>query len=479
MAAASIRRNSAARAACGALLVALVMICPRYAAAQQTMPTNTNPTPALGFGNGFAGVVVDANGTLRKQVVTDQTGQVGRQRVMAAKAALDPKVGKKSALRKVSLNRLEAAFKDQLDNNRQPTDEMRYLAGLTRVQYVFYYPETKDIVIAGPAEGWLTDPAGRVVGIETGRPAIELQDLITSLRAFGPDKQKNQAVIGCSIDPTKEGLAKMQAFLKKLGGIDPRGNADNIASGLRENLGLQNVTVTGVPATTHFARVMVEADYRMKLIGIGLERPPVKMASYIDKATPGSVSRNAMQRWYFVPDYQCVRVANDGLGMRLEGEGVKLIGADEMVSSDGTRTQSHGGDGAGKLFVDAFTKKYPDIAAHSPVYGQLRNLIDLAVASAFIQDRGYFAKAGWKMETFASEDKYKVETLQSPKQVESAVAAVWKNNTLMTPIGGGVHIEPLKSLDQSNLLTDDGGKVQNAKDDIKLDNLAKGQWWWD
>ncbi len=42
---------------------------------------------------------------------------------------------------------------------------MRHLAGLTRLKYVFCYPESGDIVIAGPAEAWaeaqpFPDPAG-------------------------------------------------------------------------------------------------------------------------------------------------------------------------------------------------------------------------------------------------------------------------------------------------------------------------------
>ena len=54
---------------------------------------------------------------------------------------------------------------------------MRNLAGLLRVRYVFYYPESKDIVLAGPAEGWVPDASGRVVGITSGRPVLQLQDL--------------------------------------------------------------------------------------------------------------------------------------------------------------------------------------------------------------------------------------------------------------------------------------------------------------
>ena len=38
------------------------------------------------------------------------------------------------------------------------------------------------------------------------------------------------------------------------------------------------------------------------------------------------------------------------------------------------------------MFTDAFTKKYPEIAARSPVYAQLRNLVDMAVAAAYLQE---------------------------------------------------------------------------------------------
>jgi len=36
-------------------------------------------------------------------------------------------------------------------------------------------------------------------------------------------------------------------------------------------LGMQDVSVTGVPAGSHYARILVEADYMLKRISIGLE----------------------------------------------------------------------------------------------------------------------------------------------------------------------------------------------------------------
>ncbi|MCC6946106.1 MAG: DUF1598 domain-containing protein, partial [Thermomicrobiales bacterium] len=218
-----------------------------------------------------AGVVVDAQGVLQKKVFADPTGALWRERIAAAKATLSPEITRFSKLRKISLNRLEQAL---VERQGAAAEDMRYLAGLLRVQYVFYYPDTKDIVIAGPAEGWVANPAGRTVGMTTGRPTCQLQDLVVALRAFAPGK-KGTSMIGCSIDPTKEGLAAMQQFLRAQGSFATPDMTPQIVSGLQTSLGLQSISISGISPKTHFAQVMVEADYRMKLIGIGLEQPPV------------------------------------------------------------------------------------------------------------------------------------------------------------------------------------------------------------
>ncbi len=142
-------------------------------------------------GSGANGVLVDAAGVLRNEVFQDDP-QLVRQRMMAARVKLGKQLGAASKFRKVSLNRLESALKDRLDKKLGPTEEMLYLAGLTRLNYVFYYPETKDIVLAGPAEAWAVDPAGRARGIESGWTTLELQDLIVALRASRPASRERR-----------------------------------------------------------------------------------------------------------------------------------------------------------------------------------------------------------------------------------------------------------------------------------------------
>ncbi len=423
---------------------------------------------------GVAGVLIDGKGVLQKRMFRDPGGRLTRQRIDAAKATLPPDVVRRSPSRKISLNRLEEEIRSR---GGVATDEMRHLAGLQRVRHVFCFPETGDIVIDGPAEGWITDMASRVVGMTSGRPVVQLQDLVVALRAFPPG-QKGARVIGCSIDPTQEGLAEMQRFLMHTGSYATPAQTQFIAEGLRTSLGMQNISIDGVPADTHFAQVMVEADYRMKLIGIGLERPPVRMVSFIDRASPASVSRNALFRWYFVPDYNCVRQSEDGLAMELVGDGVRLVGENELVSSAGERQGVSRSSGASQAFVTGFTKKYAELAEVSPVYAELRNLIDLVVAAAYIQEKDLYGKTGWRMDLFGDEGAFAVQTYHAPKQVESAVAAVWKGRRLMTPIGGGVQIEATRALKPENLLSDDRREVAEIRNEVRIE-LAEGRWWWD
>ena len=431
-----------------------------------------------GQGGGAAGVLVDAEGLLRTHVVRDPTGRLTRQRLAEAKATLNPDIARPSELRKVSLNRLEAAIADLQSRGAGFTDEMKYLAGLTRVQYVFYYPETNDVVIAGPAEGYIENLTGRMVGMVTGRPVIELQDLVVALRAFPPTGNMTD-VISVSIDPTQEGLHRMQQYLARIGGRAFPGDTARIVNGLRRSLGRQTVSIRGVAPQTHFAQVLVEADYRMKLIGIGLEKPPVRFKSYVARANPSSVSRNALQRWFFVPDYESVRVSEDDLAMELVGDGVKLVGQNETVKEDGGRVDSVRVDRASQLFVQAFTSHYSAMADRLPVFAQLRNMIDLAVAAAFIQQKDYYGQAGWTMDLFSEEQLFPLETYEAPTHVDTAVNAIWKGRRLMTPIGGGVHIQPLKALDSENLLVDEEGTVQSQYQAVYTDNLSPDQWWWD
>lgn len=422
-----------------------------------------------------SGVYIDAQGVLRMQRAADPTGQLMRQRVANAKSTLPPELMKPSELRKISLNRLEAELAKATDENNTIPEEMKNLAGLTQIKYVFFYPETGDIVLAGPAEGFVSDLTGRAVGTTTGQAVLSLDDLIVALRAYAPGT-KGVNFVGVSIDPTEEGLKNYKAYLASVGTNLAKINLNTLVPGMQQALGKQDVTVTGISPKTNFAKVLVEADYRMKLIGIGLEQPPVRIPSFTEKSRGGS---NALQRWYFTPDYECVKLTEDGLAMELCGQGVKLIGEAELVTRDGGRLQTGGEDPASRVFTTAFTKKYPELAKRSPVYAQLRNQIDMLIAAAYIQEYDLYGQANWDLGVFNDETRYPVEVNNAPTQVETAVNAVWKGNRLVTPIGGGVSIKPKYALLPERQIPDEDKALEKERAEVAMPKLTPGQWWWD
>jgi len=425
-------------------------------------------------GDPIAGIDVDAAGVLR---VKQFDARLSQQRLAAAKAQGDQNVMRASKLRKISLNRLETAIQQQLEAGTELSDDLKALAGLTAVEYVFFYPETKDIVIAGPAEGFFADQTERLVGMNSGQPTLLLEDLVTALRAFAPNS-KPTSVISVSIDPTAEGLQQMNRFIAQARRVARPSDAARLAQGIKENLGLQTVTFKGIPNSTHFARVLVEADYRMKLVGIGLEQLPVNVRSYVERANPNAIASNAMERWYFQPNYDGIAVSEDGEAMRIKERGVQLVGANERVVG-GQRSASGRVNRASQAFCEEFTEKFTEIQQRVRIYAELRQLIDVSIAAAYIQQQDFYGKLEWQMPTLMDESKVAVETYTAPAQVETAVNAIWKGNTLMTPLGGGVHVEPRMALRSENVEVDTVGANSKVQEVSGPNNLEPGQWWWD
>jgi len=429
------------------------------------------------------GVAISAEGVLSLKTFEDPTGQLRAAQVQAAKMQLAANLQARGPLRKVSLVRLEAAVRRAILDGKRPEQAMTYLAGLQRVQYVFYLPQTHDIVIAGPAEGFAADLSGRVCGLTSGRPALRLDDLVVALRAFPPSGRPT-LFIGCTIDPTPEAMTQLQAFQKTIPRVVPENSraetGQRIADGLRTALGTAPIRVFGISPQTHCAEMLVEADYRMKLIGIGLEQPPTRISSYFDLIGAGG-RQGILQRWWFTPNYDCVRVSADRQAMELVGDGVQLLTEAKLIAADGelkTASTTNGANGASETFARSFTKKFPELAQRSPVFAELRNSIDLLVAAAFIQQQGMADKAGWKMTTFGSEQSLAIETEPAPKEVACAVNANWRGSRFVAVAGGGVSIHPAKALEPDRLLPDKDGKLGKLHDDVA--NLPPGErWWWD
>ncbi len=429
------------------------------------------------------GISVDADGLLDAKIFQQPNSKLINERLAAAKAAKPGELFAAANIRHVSLRRLEEAWKDAAANKKDVPPEVKCLAGLTRIQYVFCIPPTDgqpgDIIIAGPAEPWVEDAAGRLLGLRSGRPTLLLEDLAVALRAYPPNGNQKQFV-GCTIDPPPEGLAKFLEFQKKI----PRSIKDEereaaaewIGKGVADALGMAKIRVFGVSPKTHFAAVLVEADYRMKRIAIGAETPPVKMTTFLSALQ--APQQAALQRWWFTPNYQCLRVSEDRLAAELVGKGVQLQTEDKVILPTGAIAAAETKNPASDAFVTSFTKKYPDIATAAPVYAQLRGCIDLAVTAALIRRLDFYRQANFSADVLRDEKQLPTETFNAPQQVPCVVNSLWKGSRLFVPAGGGVSILPDDALEEKNLLPDEKDAVQSLRKET-AGKVPAEKWWWD
>ncbi|MBL8868783.1 MAG: hypothetical protein JNK90_03265, partial [Planctomycetaceae bacterium] len=210
--------------------------------------------------------------------------------------------------------------------------------------------------------------------------------------------------------------------------------------------------------------------------GIGLERTVVGIKSFTERSVGKSSN---LQRWYFVPDYASVEVSEDGGAMFLNGQGVKLVGAEELVKKDGSREARTNVNKASQQFTREFTEKYSKLAETTPVYAQLRNLVDMSIVAAFIQDSDFYGQSQWKLGVFGDESIVKVERFAAPLHVEPAVNTFFNNGRLLTPIGGGVNIQPRQAFAGENKKVDATGKIKETQNNAPVQGLTENQWWWD
>jgi hypothetical protein len=409
------------------------------------------------------GVSIDPSGVLSRTGV-DGMGQLRDFRLKALQN-IPAELNHGAGLRKVSLRGLEAAITQFLDNHQPLPDAVKYLAGLQQIQFVLVFPEQHDIVLVGPGEGWKIDAQGNLVGVTSGRPVLLLDDLLVALRTA---QQAAKGGISCSIDPTPEGLARLKAYQQKLrAGSDPQWAANTI----EQALGPQTVSIAGVPGTTHFARMLVAADYRMKRLAMNFEPAPIANLPSFLQLVPATKRCTMFPRWWLAPNYQPVLRSADGLAWELRGASVKAMTEEEFVSASGNRERTNHVNPLAQKWADNMTVHYDELAIAEPIFGQLRNCMDLALVSALIAKEKLAEKAGNSLPLLMDSARVETDQFAAPRQVDTRVSMLRKGNNWVMSASGGVQIDSWGALKQYQ--PGDGAATLHAKATPATDH-----WWW-
>jgi hypothetical protein len=455
---------------CGTALLSGIAIAAPAAAQSisfgEVSPFVTGVIPVIGPNGVVGGVSIDARGVLARSDIA-ATGKLREARLKAL-APVDAQVNEVSRLRKVSLRGLQQAIEQRRQGGRPVDEELQNLAGLTRVEFVFVDSESRDLVIAGPAEGWHVDQLGNLVGRTSGQPPVQLDDLVVALRTA--KAAISDRGISCSIDPTEEGLRRLQPLLRA------RNLSESNLARLEQALGEQQITVTGVPAGSHFARVLVAADFLMKRLGMKFEPAPIDgLPSYLEllQARSAAPPKSAMPRWWMAPHYEPLLKDADGLAWQLRGSGVQTLTEDGYLQPSGAVANAGKEDTLAKKWAGAMTSNYASLARAMPTFAELRNCMDLAVVAALLVKEDLPAKAGCDLSLLLDDRRVAVAEYHVPKTVDSRASLVRKGSSWILSLSGGVQVDSwsvLERIETTAELTDKRREATKSR---------RERWWWD
>jgi hypothetical protein len=430
------------------------------------------------------GVLVDTRGLMRPPLKEERDGVLADLRARSAPRDRQEGVRRTSPLRMVSLPRLEKQVQLRLAAGRRPAEEMLVLAGLRRIKYVLVYPESGDLVLAGPAGDWRSDGESRIVAADTGEPVVRLDDLVV---VFRHTLREQGARFGCLITPRQENLARVQQFLQASSQRPIRSAQERKAwlEELRSQVGTQDIEVYGIDARTRAARVMVEADYRMKLVGMGLEPGVPGVASYLElvKILPGEDPPPlGVLRWWFTLNYDAILAAADRQAFAVRGQGVKVQSENERLTAEGKRVHTGESEEWNRRFARSFTEHFAELCLKYPIYAELRNLFDLALAAAIIREEDLAGKVGWHMTCFGDADGYRVPLATAPKTVDSVINYRVVNRVhIVAGVSGGVRVDPSDLAKRCAMEPDRDGTMDRKRSAAvpAIKALSGDAWWWD
>ena len=255
------------------------------------------------------------------------------------------------------------------------------LGGLTKILGYIIDQKNGDIFLFGD--------------IKKDIPPINLGDFILSLQNISRKfMQKEGETLyysypGCSIDPSGEVMARLNKVSSVFNNdLDSNQLKQLDAQWIEVCESPQAVRVFGIPFNSHFAKIMVAADYDMKTIVDGsddslfvdglksiTEMRLKEIEEELNEDLTSNVAQSSMNRFWFRPGSLKIAVAEDGASI-CECS-VILSTEEEFLNSSGKIKGTGRTNPRADRFAKQFTKYYHEISQQRPIFVELNNLYRL------------------------------------------------------------------------------------------------------
>ena len=418
--------------------------------------TNTiNPYPA--------GVYVDPKGHMKR---LKESGQLPVNLRLATSDFPRHPWRQASKLRTISLKQLDASLAASRGSGLRPSLDLLKVAGLSRITYVKVLPAEEDVLIAGPAG--------------ENEHGFLLQDLATVAALIN----KQTIPMGCSIEPTNEGILAAQQLLQERGSIDRLArNPKMLVEQLQEKIGAHNVSVFGLPANCSTAIALVDADEHMKRIGFGTVKTTPYVKSYFDFLDEqAAVPNQSLVRWWFAFSDEPIRANGANQMFQLPDNCVSILSEQQWVSQTAERAPTGQHDSSADKFAKELTRNIPELRKTNTIYARVCGVFEAGLALQMaLEINGQQNLRGW-FPNLCSLGRSPCETEggPSPKSVEGLTT--WhrlKSGTTVAVDSGGVKIDVQSVAGRENWVDAKFLAASAVPTQAAVPTTAHARWWWD
>ncbi|GIW97720.1 MAG: hypothetical protein KatS3mg111_1053 [Pirellulaceae bacterium] len=426
-------------------------------------------------------------------VFVDPAGQVRRVEPMAPQDSLDaPSRGQDWSLRPqppgdhdwmrpasrrvVSLRALDRKLQELLRRGEPPTRELQQLAGLKKVELVRIDVAGEDVLLAGPASA--------------GAPTLLLADLAALTALI----HHQTSPLGCTIEPTEEGLQSVNQWLGTSAARDTLGRHPRaFVDQLRERIGDFQVQVFGISPTSSTALALIDADEHMKQVGFGQQRTQPHVPSYFEHLEQSGVLQpppQSMIRWWFAYTDQPITTNADRTIFQLPPSCVRILSEQQWMTAQG-RAPTGQADPAADAFARGMTERLEQLRDGYANYARICGIFEAALAlQVGIEATGQPSWKAW-FPMLCALGHLPSESHPAPKKV--AGLATWyrlPGGTNMAVVSGGVLVQPQPlaaathwrqgSWIASSLVPRSHEAVRPSSSSVAAsDDLSDRIWWWD
>ena len=159
-----------------------------------------------------------------------------------------------------------------------------------------------------------------------------------------------------------------------------------------------------------------------------------------------------MPRWWLAPNYEPLQRDNEGLAWELSGQGVRCLTEQDFLDAAGQKQHSGKAEPTAQKWADTFTEKFDELAREDSSFGQLRNVMDLAVVGALLAKERLAERSGLQAPNLMNDQP--LDEYPAPRSVPSQASFVKAGRNWVISVSGGVQIFPWQVADRTAVSND-------------------------